>query len=241
MKYCMSHVGTQFTTNEGYTGTVVDGGDTKGTVIIEIEGWQKEVQPNQYKKGKIRYPYHKSVYKVGLIGEGKYGTKGKHKKMYSTWSAMLARIHDPATQAKHPAYKDVTICEEWYNYQNFCVWMENSNYQEGWHMDKDLLSTDSKIYSESTCIFIPPALNNFLANRKPKSTNLPTGVRERRAGRFTAEIRSIIVEGEKKSLGTFPTIEEASKAYQEARTIEADKLREFYKNILPLSALEAIR
>lgn len=241
MKYCTSHIGTQFKTNEGYIGTVVEGGNTKGTVIIEIEGWQKEVKPDQYKKGKIRYPYHKSVYKVGFIGEGKYKTKGKYGKMYKAWSSMLARTHDPATQIKHPAYKDVTVCEEWYNYQNFCNWMENSNYQENWHMDKDLLSTTSKIYSKSTCLFIPAALNNFLANKKPKSTDLPVGVRERYVGKFTAEIRSISTGGEKKALGTFSTAEEASKAYQKARSIEADELRELYKDVLPLNALKAIR
>jgi hypothetical protein len=39
-------------------------------------------------------------------------------------------------------YKDVKICEEWYNFQNFAEWFEN-NYNpetmQSWQLDKDIL------------------------------------------------------------------------------------------------------
>ena len=73
--------------------------------------------------------------------------------MYDTWVGMIRRCYSEKSLIKRPTYKDVTICEEWYNFQNFAKWFEN-NYVEGLHLDKDLLSKEKKIYSPKSCCFI---------------------------------------------------------------------------------------
>ena len=39
---------------------------------------------------------------------------------------------------------------------------------EKWEIDKDVLLKGNKIYSEDTCVFIPPCLNLMLTKREKK-------------------------------------------------------------------------
>ncbi|EFO2888125.1 TPA: hypothetical protein MDT80_003654 [Klebsiella pneumoniae] len=63
-----------------------------------------------------------------------------------------------------PNYTDVTICDEWLNDPESYYEWHLANMVEGWDIDKDILSGDSKIYSPETCIFTPRDVN--LMNRK---------------------------------------------------------------------------
>lgn len=47
-----------------------------------------------FKKGVVKNPYHKVVYGVGFIGEGKYksGANGRNTKQYDLWRAMLPTV-----------------------------------------------------------------------------------------------------------------------------------------------------
>lgn len=88
---------------------------------------------------------------------------------YKAWSAMLNRCYrEPVLKA----YKDTTVCEEWYTFSNFKSWMETQDW-EGKELDKDLL-TDNNQYAPENCIFIPAWLNVYLVGGKPDHpTHLP--------------------------------------------------------------------
>ena len=60
----------------------------------------KNQQYGNFKNGKIKCPYERSVYGIGYIGEGEYKTKenGKPTRVYETWKSMLQRCYDPLHQ-----------------------------------------------------------------------------------------------------------------------------------------------
>lgn len=64
---------------------------------------------------------------------------------------------------KHTAYMDVSICQEWQEFDNFKSWfqtqVENGWYKDGWQIDKDIITKGGRVYSPDSCAFIPKPLN----------------------------------------------------------------------------------
>lgn len=90
---------------------------------------------------------------------------------YKTWSAMLNRCYQKATNNEYSAYKDTTVCDDWHTFSNFKSWMERQDW-EGKELDKDLL-TDNNQYAPENCIFIPEWMNSLIAGeKKPSCYNL---------------------------------------------------------------------
>jgi len=240
-EYQSKNIGEVHTTNDelgSYELTVIDGGTKVNYCTVQIEDWISEVTYSNIKKGKIKYPYHPSVHDKGYIGVGVYNLK-THKTLYAAWRSMIERAYSPKFHERCPTYKDVTVCNSWLNFQTFAEWMETSNYQKGFQLDKDLLLKGNKVYSPETCIFIPKSLNLFLTNAKLNNTSGYTGVSwDKTRNKWKAEIR---INGKNKYLGLFTTVEEASAAYITARVVEAKKLKELYVDVLPIEAIESIR
>lgn len=241
-KYSRSHIGEAFITNEGYTGEVVDGGKVEGTCTVKIGKWVSQVIYSTVKRGSIHNPYHPSLLGIGYKGEGAYNIaeNGKHTVAYIKWKSMFMRCYSEEHLKKYPTYNDVTVCKEWHNFQNFAKWFhEDSNYQEGWHLDKDLLAGDVKAYSPVTCVFIPEELNTFLIEQLSTNTS---GYRGVSWCNDTKKWRALLGTGKKRqSLGRFDSKEKAYNAYSEARAIKAAEYREIFKSILPATALKHIK
>ena len=103
------------------------------------------------------------IYGIGFIGVGNYKSRNKtgHTKAYNAWAAMLQRCYDSKLHLRNPTYKECSVIEEWYNFQNFAGWFEK-NYIDGYQLDKDLLIKGNKIYSPETCCFVPKEINLIL-------------------------------------------------------------------------------
>ena len=58
--------------------------------IVKNKGYK------EFKNGKIKCPYDRSVYGVGYFGEGKYKAteNGKSTRVYNTWHNMMVRCYD---------------------------------------------------------------------------------------------------------------------------------------------------
>lgn len=80
---------------------------------------------------------------------------GQHIISYSIWKAMLARCYSASHHKRYPTYSNCSVCKEWHLFSNFKKWFDE-NYIEGYHLDKDILVQDNKVYSPQTCVFIPP-------------------------------------------------------------------------------------
>ena len=247
-KYSRSHIGEEHITKQGYTCEVIDGGSEFHKCTIKIESYIIEAKYSNVKNGRVRYPYHKSVFGIGYFGEGEYKSRINRElsASYSKWIGMLQRCYDKNYELKQPTYKDVTVCEQWHNFQIFANWFYNeSNYQDGWELDKDILSEDDKIYSPETCIFLPKELNGFIANER-NATNQSSkysGVCfNKKEKKFKARLQ---VDKKRKVLGVFNNTpfgeKRAAAAYRKARRIEVEKMKEKYRDVLPEKIINNIR
>jgi len=241
--YNAKHVGEVHTTKRslgGYKCTVIDGSYRKGYCTIKIKHWTSEVQYSHVKRGVVKYPYHPVIAGVGYVGVGDYPVKreGKHTKAYTAWRLMLLRCYDPVTIATCPTYADVEVCSEWRNYQNYAAWY-TGNYVEGWQVDKDLLSGQRKVYSPKTCIFIPQALNTFLANVKGNNKSGCPGVS------FVQSKQKYAVHisdgsGTQLALGLFTELSAAMHVYQRKRKEFAARWQIRMHGVLPTYAIKRI-
>lgn len=149
-------------------------------IDVEFEdGWiARNKEYKNFKNKNIRNPYFPEVYGVGYIGEGKYpmSVKGKNTKIYDFWNNMFKRCYNDKIHEKFSTYKDCTVCEEWYNFQNFAEWYEENYYEvkgDTMCIDKDILLKGNKIYSSETCIFVPQRINKlFTKNNKNRGDYL---------------------------------------------------------------------
>lgn len=149
------------------------------------------------------------------------------------WSNMHQRIRN-GKSGKQPTYANVTITEEWKDFEGFTDWVitQPQFYQKDWQFDSDLLSTGSKKYSPSTCTFIPSEINGFLKEPSCKKRSLPTGVYEN-GKRFQAQMDGI-------HIGMFDTPIEASHAYLHAKHEKAVGLAKKWSGLISSNAEEAL-
>lgn len=91
--------------------------------------------------------------------------KGNSLPFYKTWTSMLYRCFSEKKQEERPTYKDCTVCNEWLLLSNFKKWYDSQYKEEGWHLDKDILVPNNKVYSPTTCRFVPSNINNLLIGR----------------------------------------------------------------------------
>lgn len=99
-------------------------------------------------------------------------------RIYNIWHCMIQRSCDSKTKQRNPQYKDTKICKEWLIYSNFKKWVlsEDSGYQEGFEIDKDIIGGSTNLYSPETCCFVHPRINKLLVGCRRKDNGLPIGV-----------------------------------------------------------------
>ena len=142
-------------------------------------GFQTLVTANRFKDGLIKDLYKPLKELKGYNGRGphKESLNNKDTKEYVLWMSILKRCSTLKEQYKNPK-----ISEEWLCFQNFAEdikklenyekWKNSTNY----HLDKDILSKEERIYSKDTCLFVTQQENqdeknlrvygkNFLATR----------------------------------------------------------------------------
>jgi len=236
-KYSKKYIGKQYTLNNGYIAKVVGCGSKVSYCTIQIENWITQVDIRYLKKGRVYYPYAPVVQGIGYYGESLDKNEGISK-AHKRWLHLMERAYSDKYHQIYNTYKNVTVCKEWHNFQNYLEWDKN-NYKEGYSLDKDLLSfKNAKIYSPETCIFIPPALNSFLTNKQSTNTSNYTGVSwDKEKNKWKA---SISTEEGKKSLGYYTDPKVAYIVYKKARAEKALEWQHKMVNILPEHVLKRI-
>lgn len=201
-------------------------------------------QMGRLRRGEVKNPLTPSFYGKGYIGVGSY-TK-KDFRAFNLWGAILTRSYCSSYHKKQRTYEDVTVCDEWLNFQNFAEWcysqeFYNTKDSKGnlYQLDKDLLAKDSKIYSPNTCCFIPTVLNNLIKPKPTSEGNYPIGVSlHRKTGKFVARVK---VFGRYEHLGLFETDEQAFLTYKEKKETYIKIVAKEWKGKIEDRAYEALK
>ena len=182
------------------------------------------------------------VYGVGL-NCGTYPARENIKTMrleYVLWLNMLRRCFSEKRLEDFPTYKGCIVSDNFKHYSFFYEWCHKQVGfgEDGWHLDKDLLIKGNKIYSEDTCIFLPPKLNTLILSCKAHRGELPVGVCfEKSSLRYTA---SCMFEGKKKKIGRYSTPEQAFFAYKTFKESYIKQVAEQYKDVIDPRAYKAL-
>ena len=127
---------------------------------------------SRFASGDIKDPMAKTVCGVGCFGIGPYSGK-THERELKLWHRILQRCYKVTYEegSKEECYKDVIVCDEWLNFQNFCkdieelrgydIWKNDTSYA----IDKDGLINGNKIYRKEACQFIYCGENTAISNK----------------------------------------------------------------------------
>ena len=190
---------------------------------VEIQflktGYEATVELVQVKRGNVKDPYSPSVYGVGILGTKYPSTiNGIHTKEYKLWQNMLVRCYSDSSKKRRPTYEGCEVSDNFKNYEYFYEWCHKqigfSN--KDWHLDKDLLVKGNKVYSETTCVFLPNEVNSLLTKRTASRGEHLIGVSwHKRDKAFRARVNKN--KGKSEHLGLFKTEIEAFNAYKKAK------------------------
>ena len=208
----------------------------RGARDIDVEFSDKTVITTEIgvvKKGQVKNPNAPLICGVGFVGEGVYEptTMGIMNKNYSLWSNMIKRCYDTEVQERQPCYIGCTVTREWHNFQNFAKWYEENwkEYMDSeWHLDKDMICKDCKIYSPETCAFIPREINNFSKINLKVSKHLKGVIKSGRSLLFTCKIVKMGVTYTE----SFKTEIEAHEKYKKEKEAYALELAIKWKDLI---------
>ena len=217
-------IGEEKLNNQGCLMRIIEYNHCRDMVVEFQDNFKGKVHVNyeNFSSGKVRNPYLPSVYGVGITGN-KYKIKINDKpiKEYLAWKTMLKRCFDFKYKESHPTYKDVTCCEQWLLFENFYEWLhKQSNFDkwhdnECWHLDKDILVKNNKIYSPKTCCLVSQNINLLFLKNQSRRGGLPIGVTKSEYGYF-AKCRNPFTN-KNESLGCYLTSEKAFESYKKTK------------------------
>ena len=194
--------------------------DSANVEIQFIDTWfETTVRLSDIRNGNVKDPYSPSVYDVGVSGTKYPSTiNGTLTKEYALWQSMLRRCYSDISKKKYPTYEGCEVSNKFKSYEYFYEWCHKQIGfgNEGWHLDKDLLAKGNKVYSESTCVFIPQEINTLLVKRESSRGVHLIGVYWHNTKKaFVA----MVSKGKSKQewLGLFNTEIEAFNAYKTAK------------------------
>ena len=192
-----------------------------GNVVIQFleTGFETVVQLGNIKNGKVKDPYSPSVFGAGILGT-KYPSEVNRVKTkeYVLWKSILQRCYSDGFKKKHPTYEYCEVGDNFKSYEYFYEWCHKQIGfgVEGFELDKDLLIKGNKVYSESTCVFIPSEINLLLVKREASRGEHLIGVCWSKTHKaFKARVRKN--KGKQEFLGYFNTEVEAFNAYKQAK------------------------
>jgi hypothetical protein len=231
--------GDVFETNISGFCTVVEYIDSRNVKVRFEDGFETICQSGQLRNGQVKNPNNPIIYGVGFIGVGNYSHKS-HPRIYYCWRDMIGRCYHKVTQLKHRSYIGCTVCERWWNFQNFCYdYLIMVGSDLNYHLDKDLLFKGNKIYSPETCCLVPRQVNNVLEKCDANRGECCIGVNyyEDKINPYKATCN---VEGKQKYLGIYKTEQEARQVYKVAKEAEFKRLANLYKDTLDSRAYIAL-
>lgn len=193
-------------------------------------------------KGVARMNRRGLVYGVGVNDveeSGSFG--GVQGKDVTLWRAMLSRCYSEYTKTQRPTYRDVTCSTDWLYFSKFLEDVKTlkgyeKSVTDGWVLDKDILFKGNKIYSLSSCCFVPPEINGCLTLRSRFRGDLPLGVSKRK----DVYIARCGLDGRRVTSKPCKTPEDAFIEYQKLKGLELQRLAEKYKEDIDVNVYNSL-
>ena len=241
-----SRVGHKFTTKSGWNGEVIEWKDAFNVKVKWQDGSESYTAWGHIVAGSIKPLFQPSVEGIGYIGEGRFiphsykhlpeGKEYAPHEIYGYWIRMLTRCYNENEQKKKGtrSYVGCEVAEEWHNFQNFAEWCVANQYcgkldRKGklWHLDKDILTEDNRVYRPECCTFVPNVVNSFFSTTEIGNTGY-LGVNYIKPATKGAKEGYIArcgdSEGVRQYLGYYGTPLEAYLAYRTAKITAAQEL-----------------
>ncbi|HEY5561953.1 MAG TPA: hypothetical protein VIK72_09420 [Clostridiaceae bacterium] len=218
--------------------------NSKDIVVKFDNGFSIKCSYGQFKSGELRSPYDKTTCNVGYFGEGEYKVRvgDEMTKQYYAWGAMMHRCYYDKYLQNKTTYKDVTVCKEWHNFQNFAKWHDENYYtinEDVMHLDKDILIRGNKIYSPETCVFVSQNINSLFLKSDKARGEYPIGVGYRKdMDNYSA--RCGTNDGGRKDLGYYNTPEKAFSVYKVFKEQTIKNVADKYKEYIPPKLYDAM-
>ena len=233
------YLGKTFSSNNFGDFIVIDYVNNKDiTVEFIATGYQTKTTTKEINQGKIADRLKPSVFGVGIIGN-KYPTtiNRKSTKHYVLWKSMLERCYGNSNHKPSVSYKSCSVNGDFKYYTYFYEWCnEQVGFKDGFNLDKDLLTKGNKVYSESTCVFLPNEINLALSTKKSQRGESLIGVRKTKTG-YQSRCN---IRGKNYSLGVFNTEIEAFNAYKQAKESYLKELANKWKDEIDTRAYNAL-
>ena len=191
------------------------------------------------RSGQIKDWMKPSILGVGIVGTNLEPHESLTK-VFKTWRNMLNRCYSENWKHGKSTYDDCSVSENFKYYTYFKEWYfkQIGHDQEGWHLDKDILIKDNKLYSEDTCCFVPLEINTMFITGKKLRGDLPKGVSRTANGKkYVARVNGAV---NRKYLGQFDTSEEAFLAYKEAKESHIKEVANKWKDQIDPRVYEAL-
>ena len=217
---------------------------------VEIQflktGYETSATLGNIRNGSVKDRYSTSVFGVGVLGT-KYPSKinGVQTKEYVLWCHMLTRCYSDVYKKKNPTYEGCEVSDKFKSYEYFYEWchsqigFDNDGNGNPFQLDKDLLVKGNKVYSESTCVFLPAEINLTLTKRAASRGEYLIGVYWSKTHKaFVAQVSRN--KGKQEHLGYFNTEIEAFNAYKTAKEPFIKELAEKWKSQIDTRAYEAL-
>ena len=217
--------------------------DAKNVEIQFLKtGFETSATLGNIRNGKVKDSYSPSVYSVGILGTKHQPTiNGVLTKEYDLWQNMLRRCYSDTLKKKYPTYEGCKVSDNFKSYEYFYEWCNKQIgfNNEGWHLDKDLLIKGNKVYSESTCVFLPVEINSLLTKSTASRGSYLIGVCwHKKDNAFVARVAKN--KGKQEYLGSFKTEIEAFNAYKTAKELYIKDVANKFKSQIDLRAYNAL-
>ena len=197
--------------------TIVKYYNSQRCLVRWDDGTEKEYITSNVLRGELSNP---SKFRKGLGSrENHYGDDPE---ILDRWNKIFARRN------YKKGYENVYISPCIQVYEDFEKVYRNLKGEEGWQIDKDILSISKGFkpyYSLDTIALVPQEVNSLMRRSREKDENLPEGVttsKENRVNKYKATYRE-------RYLGRYPTPHQAQEAYVKAKKDHARELAERYK------------
>ncbi|WP_425204005.1 hypothetical protein [Priestia megaterium] len=198
---------------------------------------------NQFRIGKVKCPYDKSIYGRAYLGEGDYKVRDENGKItiaYRYWYSMLKRCYsNNFHNRKQKTYVGCRVADEWLCFQTFGKWFDENYYTidgERTELDKDLIIPNNKLYSPDTVVFAPKRINLLIGKKTKNKGQYACGVKYNTAtGKYGVQM-SRTINGEQKVVlygCGYKTEEEAAMIYKKVKEAYIKEVAEEYRGNIP--------